>query len=714
MLIFLKLLVSFTLIFTTGNGQKVDLSKQKDLILKLHNGYRGLQGASNMKKMRWSDKLAREAEKWVGRCWYQFLAGTSGENMFYLESALPDQVLIERAIDTWYSEKYGWRRSGDCTDACSYTQMVWAKSSEIGCAAYRCASLNLPTHYALKSWFFICHYSPKGNTLGQMPFEAGNPCTLCDLGERCMDKLCVKSGLSRPRVSVQNRRPPRPRVKPILSFDDVQKQKRVSRQLPRNWWNNGPVNPLFLDSFNRGLTTPPFFDSFNQNSSPASKQQIEEVITIRPTDPIPKHANIPVNQLQLFMHESAFGLEELKPQENVKQNETLENLVIPSEEPSKTKSLYDDSTKPKNYTDDNSKDISPVYAQMTINGPVFSFRSTVFKSHQNEQGNEHEKPIKNREITTRSTTTSTTTTTTTTPTPTRKIPKWFELKISQTDDSNIQPNNKNSRNRPELPEQIHNRGNQELNTNGKPPTNLTQRQKSEEKSPTERNPDKQDRPRKGIPGRRFKPKVRFVFKTSVANQNEEYRDAPIFGSTTMFPEQTANPNQRTDLINNPAVTVPTPPTPPPNPLLCPDSDSNCKHWKQYCSTNDHVAKNCPGTCDTCPTPPPDPVCPDLDPSCHLWATYCAHNDYVRDHCFNTCNNCTYAVHGNTHMGFGHGFHHSVTPPANGLMALPLQSTTSTTAAPCIDKDQYCSGWKNLCYTDEYVKFNCKKSCTFCK
>lgn len=57
---------------------------------------------------------------------------------------------------------------------------------------------------------------------------------------------------------------------------------------------------------------------------------------------------------------------------------------------------------------------------------------------------------------------------------------------------------------------------------------------------------------------------------------------------------------------------------------------------------------------------------------------------------------------------------SVTPPANGLMAIPLQPTTSTTAAPCIDKDQYCSGWKNLCYTDEYVKFNCKKSCTFCK
>lgn len=43
--------------------------------------------------------------------------------MFYSESALPNNVLIERAIDTWYTEKYGWRRSGDCTDACSYTQV---------------------------------------------------------------------------------------------------------------------------------------------------------------------------------------------------------------------------------------------------------------------------------------------------------------------------------------------------------------------------------------------------------------------------------------------------------------------------------------------------------------------------------------------------------------------------------------------------------------
>lgn len=38
-------------IATLGYTQKVDLSTHKDLILKLHNGYRGLQGASNMKKL---------------------------------------------------------------------------------------------------------------------------------------------------------------------------------------------------------------------------------------------------------------------------------------------------------------------------------------------------------------------------------------------------------------------------------------------------------------------------------------------------------------------------------------------------------------------------------------------------------------------------------------------------------------------------------------
>lgn len=51
MLISEKIFVLFSSLLVFGHGQKVDLSKHKDLILKLHNGYRGIQRSSNMKKM---------------------------------------------------------------------------------------------------------------------------------------------------------------------------------------------------------------------------------------------------------------------------------------------------------------------------------------------------------------------------------------------------------------------------------------------------------------------------------------------------------------------------------------------------------------------------------------------------------------------------------------------------------------------------------------
>ena len=42
-------------------------------------------------------------------------------------------------------------------------------------------------HFSQIRW---CFYF-RGNVLGSLPFETGNPCTLCDIGERCIDNLCV-------------------------------------------------------------------------------------------------------------------------------------------------------------------------------------------------------------------------------------------------------------------------------------------------------------------------------------------------------------------------------------------------------------------------------------------------------------------------------------------------------------------------------------------
>lgn len=72
----------------------------------------------------WDENLATEAAQWTKNCIYEFRYGSHGENMYYFETKLPDNILVERAIDAWYSERYSWRMSGDCAEACSYTQVL--------------------------------------------------------------------------------------------------------------------------------------------------------------------------------------------------------------------------------------------------------------------------------------------------------------------------------------------------------------------------------------------------------------------------------------------------------------------------------------------------------------------------------------------------------------------------------------------------------------
>lgn len=40
-------------------------------------------------------------------------------------------------------------------------QMVWAKTDEVGCAAQRCAKLNLVEEFVPNGWFITCLYNPK-------------------------------------------------------------------------------------------------------------------------------------------------------------------------------------------------------------------------------------------------------------------------------------------------------------------------------------------------------------------------------------------------------------------------------------------------------------------------------------------------------------------------------------------------------------------------
>ncbi|XP_052686448.1 putative uncharacterized protein DDB_G0271606 isoform X7 [Crassostrea angulata] len=183
--------LSLILILQTIKCQITDVALQ-DTVLKLHNGYRQLQMASDMKKLVWDENLATEAAQWTKNCIYEFRYGSHGENMYYFETKLPDNILVERAIDAWYSERYSWRMSGDCAEACSYTQLVWSKTQRVGCAVQKCTELTMPEEFIPGAWFFYCLYDPKGNTFGDLPYSKGGACEKCGATEVCVDKLCAE------------------------------------------------------------------------------------------------------------------------------------------------------------------------------------------------------------------------------------------------------------------------------------------------------------------------------------------------------------------------------------------------------------------------------------------------------------------------------------------------------------------------------------------
>lgn len=72
---------------------------------------------------RWSRALQRDAQLWANKCRYTHAYGKWGENLFKAESPLPDDVLIERAVNEWYYEKMSWKFTPDCNEACHYTQV---------------------------------------------------------------------------------------------------------------------------------------------------------------------------------------------------------------------------------------------------------------------------------------------------------------------------------------------------------------------------------------------------------------------------------------------------------------------------------------------------------------------------------------------------------------------------------------------------------------
>ena len=79
----------------------------------------------------------------------------------------------EQLVGMWSAEREllapgsylfpGTSRTGRWEDIAHYTQMVWAKTTEVGCAIATCPTLTFQSA-------IVCDYGPGGNTRGERPY----------------------------------------------------------------------------------------------------------------------------------------------------------------------------------------------------------------------------------------------------------------------------------------------------------------------------------------------------------------------------------------------------------------------------------------------------------------------------------------------------------------------------------------------------------------
>lgn len=95
-------------------------------------------------------------------------------------------------MKAWDDEKTDYTYS---TKACSavcghYTQVVWANSEYVGCAAHTCSSFTGLSSSFNGGTIVVCNYGPGGNYNKQFPYLTGTPCSACPSGTTCAKNLC--------------------------------------------------------------------------------------------------------------------------------------------------------------------------------------------------------------------------------------------------------------------------------------------------------------------------------------------------------------------------------------------------------------------------------------------------------------------------------------------------------------------------------------------
>ncbi|MCJ1962289.1 CAP domain-containing protein [Novosphingobium mangrovi (ex Hu et al. 2023)] len=152
----------------TGSGSVTggapDRTGFADTVLAIHNQERAAVGAA---PLRWSPRLAREAQTWAHRL---AASGTfshdtanrdTGENLWM---GTRGAYRVADMVAGWAREKTAlhartsWQANFPRVG--HYTQMIWARTSAVGCALAQSA----------RHEYLVCRYDPPGNVWNESPY----------------------------------------------------------------------------------------------------------------------------------------------------------------------------------------------------------------------------------------------------------------------------------------------------------------------------------------------------------------------------------------------------------------------------------------------------------------------------------------------------------------------------------------------------------------
>ncbi|EYB92936.1 hypothetical protein Y032_0188g1147 [Ancylostoma ceylanicum] len=153
--------------------------------------------AARMRKMVWDCEIEYNSQKHASSCQYEHSPPSArpglGQNLYFTEQiTLGVALAAAQASDSWWAElkTFGVPPENRITPAVyyrrgkeigHYSQMAWQNSYKLGCGISWCKEYT----------YVVCEYGPGGNTMGELIYQLGSPCST-DEDCQCSGCKCSK------------------------------------------------------------------------------------------------------------------------------------------------------------------------------------------------------------------------------------------------------------------------------------------------------------------------------------------------------------------------------------------------------------------------------------------------------------------------------------------------------------------------------------------